>query len=309
MMQRIRKVRGAARRPAAAAASPGNGRGAALSLAAALAALGAGCAGGPGEPTSGAAEGDIRSIDVGADEASRRATAFPESVLVFMTSPDGSQNRCSGALVAPRAVLTAGHCLLTSELEPRASFRVVAPFAGGATATGTRRFTTFTGDPTPPVSPSGRPADKLVDRTQSDVGLIFLDSDICLDRYPALATAEVADRTPFVTVGRVFNGRVSNEFLYASDPNEARTSFTSFPLYYLITLLQRSDGTRRPVTEPGDSGGPSYVHVPSGRSNVIEAVTSNINLTEASMARVAPVAAELRAHVAESGGDPASCGR
>ena len=54
-----------------------------------------------------------------------KATSYPEAALIDMNG-----SACSGALITPRVVLTAGHCIASS------SYNVTLPFAGSQKSTG-----------------------------------------------------------------------------------------------------------------------------------------------------------------------------
>src|SRR5665213_3383028 len=120
------------------------------------------------------------------------ATAFPEAVVVtasgFVT--------CSGVLLSPTVVLTAGHCSLGSTVA--ASFDVIAPNAPDAsgkaqTAHASRDFSPYNKDV----------------KTSSDMRMVFLDSPITIATYPSIAPAEVAAGTKVVDIGRALDGTIT----------------------------------------------------------------------------------------------------
>src|SRR4051794_36379877 len=57
------------------------------------------------------------------------ATDYPESVLLLMKIGGTPKSLCSGSLVAPNVVITAGHCVHGFD-----SWTVKAPFANGQTS-------------------------------------------------------------------------------------------------------------------------------------------------------------------------------
>lgn len=144
------------------------------------------------------------------------ATAYNEAVLV---------NGCSGVLTGPRTALTAGHCAA-------AKYTVVAPNAGGQTATGTHSVTNYTGDA----------------QRSLDIRVITLDSDIVVDRYATLSVAPVPPGAVVRDIGRTLNGK-HTDLLWISEPVTIIGNGTSFgfPFNY---------GARPDVSEGGDSGGP-----------------------------------------------------
>ncbi|HEY4117307.1 MAG TPA: hypothetical protein VGM56_05605 [Byssovorax sp.] len=151
------------------------------------------------------------------------ATAFPEAVYV-----DAGFLPCSGVVVAPKAVLTAGHCK-----SPDGTYVVHAPNAGGGqTVNASHDWSPYGGDPA----------------TTSDVTLVFLDDAIQLDAYPTLSSSEVAAGTIVNDLGRTLNGSIEDGD-YVSPPVTIQGSGASlgFPNNYAATP---------DISEDGDSGGP-----------------------------------------------------
>jgi MYXO-CTERM domain-containing protein len=151
------------------------------------------------------------------------ATAYPEAVIVTASGflP------CSGALVAPRVVLTAGHCRSLTK-----SYVVTAPNANHQTATGSNDWTTYD--------------NSIV--TSSDTLLVFLDTPITIGSYPVLAPTEVAPGTVVVEIGRTLDGAIYDD-LYVSAPVTISGSAT--PLGFPFNYQARPD-----LSQSGDSGGP-----------------------------------------------------
>lgn len=151
------------------------------------------------------------------------ATAYPEAVVVMA----GALLPCSGVLLAPRVVLTAGHCRSSTK-----SYAVSAPNAPAQGATGSDDWTTYTGDPA----------------SSSDTLLIFLDSSIDLPSYPSIAAGQVAAGTQVVDIGRTLND-VITDLLYVSAP--VTVHGTGAALGFPFNYQALPD-----VSQGGDSGGP-----------------------------------------------------
>src|SRR5262249_18353963 len=130
------------------------------------------------------------------------ATEFPEAVLVDIQQYGQTVMGCSGTLIAPRVVLTAGHCVADGD-----GWIVNAPYASGQKSYGSGSATDDSAPSTDRVSPA-----------EHAVGLVFLDSPITIASYPKIATAVLPDQAKVVTVGRVKGGQMSKTALYRSAP-------------------------------------------------------------------------------------------
>ena len=189
-------------------------------------------------------EGDVEAQSANVISGSI-AEEHPEAVLVTMRDGYGPIGECSGTLIAPGVVLTAGHCVDRAD-----SWMIVAPFASGQWRRATR------GE----VYDWDVGANATFDK--HDVGVILLDQPIMLDSYPTIAAEPLPHGDEAVVIGRTFQGDTprggmfDSHPLYVSDPIILLHYFDPavadlHPLYY---------GTRHIMIERGDSGGPVYAY-------------------------------------------------
>ncbi len=202
------------------------------------------------------------------------ASSYLEAAVIDMTS-GSSRAACTGSLIAPRVVLTAGHCVAGFT-----GFTVTLPNSGNQSARGTRAWTDY-------VQTGGS-----VNPNTLDVGVIILDSELRLDRYPRLQASMLAEGTSVVNVGRVLNGSVTRSM-------------------WMGRTVTTTDGTRvgfrfsyasEEVTQPGDSGGPVYAELPEGRTLV--GVCSGGGGGRQIMGRVDLAYARIQQLIMENGGVP-----
>jgi outer membrane protein assembly factor BamB len=203
------------------------------------------------------------------------ATDYPEAALVDLSQGGTTVAACSGSIIAPRVVLTAGHCVDGFD-----GFTVKAPYAGAQTAIGIRGATLD----------YRSTADDSVPPNVHDVGVVFLDRDITLDHYPTLAEESLADDAMVVDIGRIQDGVLSNDDLYASPPHAVRSAYPDgYPFDYIAV----------DAIQPGDSGGP----VVTPGTHTIVALSSGANPDIEVVARVDLVVDWLKQQIAAS-----SCG-
>jgi hypothetical protein len=162
------------------------------------------------------------------------ATEFPESVLVNMTVGGKLRSACSGAVIAPKVVLTAGHCIFGFD-----GWEITAPFADHQKVTSTSAAVL-----------DYDVISEFVDPSKHDVGLIFLGTPIHLTEFPKVSAQPVADGTKVVNIGRIDDGILSSSKLFVSKPVRVkRANSMGFPFDYAAAL----------VIQSGDSGGPDII--------------------------------------------------
>jgi hypothetical protein len=160
------------------------------------------------------------------------ATQYPSAVIVNMKQGSWQVASCSGAVIAPRIVLTAGHCAVGAF----DNWTVKAPYAGNQSANSHQKIV---------YDWSG--TGETVDPNKHDVALLVLDTPITLAVYPEIASAVVTSGQKVRNIGRINNGVMSNTRLFVSQPlSVVNGSSYGYPFDYAATE----------VIESGDSGGP-----------------------------------------------------
>ena len=159
-----------------------------------------------------------------------KATGYAFAALIDMYVNGYSASACSGAISAPRVVLTAGHCI-----EGMNGWKVTLPYSGKQSKYTTQAATKYKG------------YGSSVNPNTPDVGLVFFDQPFDLPSYPSIQQTKMPNGTKARNIGRINNGSFSNSDLFVSKPltmNDA-TNY-GFPLDYIASE----------VIQPGDSGGP-----------------------------------------------------
>lgn len=197
---------------------------------AALALLSMGCGAADDAPLIG--------LDTRSDEIVRpsgEATTHPYACTIRM----GAGGACSGALVARNVVLTASHCVSGAS-----TFTVQCPYSGDtAPATGRESM----------MSPTGRlsfAGGYIRPESGSDVALIHLDRDVRATRFASVRLTNVGTGTRAYVIGRINNGSFTNRLWVSPVINLVWRYGPGNPPYAL--------GAATGLTQPGDSGGPTF---------------------------------------------------
>lgn len=204
----------------------------------------------------------------------KTATAYPEAALVDMYQSGSLAAYCSGSVIAPQVVLTAGHCVDGFD-----GWKITTPFASNQKANASSGTTYDWAEH----------GSETVNPNHHDIGLIFLDSAITLSSYPTLSSSKLADGSKIVNIGRIGSGTLSTTALYygaATSITDATSS--GFPYDYVST----------DVIESGDSGGPDMV---SG-THTIASVNSGAGGGTQVLARVDLLKSWIDSQVAAHGG-------
>ncbi len=202
------------------------------------------------------------------------AASYPEAVLVDLLKGGEPYAACSGSLIAPNVVLTAGHCV-----HGISSWVVTAPAASGQRAKGIRGETY-----------DWNASGEEVDPNEHDLGLVFLDAPITLSSYPKLATAPLASNRTVYNIGRIQDGQLSDTELFVSKSIKVKSAASAgFPYDYLAT----------DAIEAGDSGGPDVE--PGSAPHTIVAVNSGAGGGTEVLARVDLVRDWILGRVAAAG--------
>jgi hypothetical protein len=205
-----------------------------------------------------------------------KATAYPEAAIVDMYRGGVMQAACSGSVIAPQVVLTAGHCVDTFD-----GWRVRAPYTSSGMQTALS-----SGGITYDWAEGGA---ETVNPNHHDIGLIFLKTPIKLATYPSLASAKIADGSKVYNLGRINNGVMSSTDMFIGAAIAVRDARTSgFPYDYISSE----------IIQPGDSGGPDIL---AGTHQIV-AVNSGGGGGTQVLARVDLLYSWIQTNIASHGG-------
>jgi hypothetical protein len=202
----------------------------------------------------------------------------PNVVLIVMDVGGEPMWRCSGTLIAPTVVLTAGHCTSNYPDEPFTGMRV---FTESDVDNGDNNYPYTGPNSVEAVSWAAHPEYETGPFFLHDVGVIVLEEEILLDEYGALPEEDQLDAlktrrgrqdTTFTAVGYGLQ-RINPVFVQAD-----RVRMVAYPRLIQINTpgftgdysLLLSNNHSTGGTCFGDSGGPNFL----SDTNVVAGVTS-----------------------------------
>ncbi len=151
---------------------------------------------------------------------------YPEIAHIVIDASDQGRFVCSGVLLAPQVILTAGHCVDNHQ-------RWEVQVAGSSQLSLRAEALDW-----------NEGGSELVNPKRHDVGLVYLDHPVTLAAYPALSKVRLDRPTPATRLARRASSQPyqANIWLTAADS-------IGYPHHYMsTTTLSR-----------GDSGGPVFL--------------------------------------------------
>jgi len=220
------------------------------------------------------AGGEQVAVDVAPILGGSTSSAYPEAATLHIDVTATAYYACSGTLIAPRVVLTAGHCVTGHQ---RWDVYVGTAYRSSTSAT-VYDWPVLDSDA---VSPR-----------YHDVGLVFLSDAIALSAsFPTIATE------PSPAGAKALN--VGSEVAPSAAYDEIATSFYEAPITIQTNPLYPFDYSSADVIQPGDSGGPVFL---SGTHTLLAVNSGAAAGVSEVMARVDLVAGWISAQVTAHGG-------